>query len=266
MEHTLTTRADFLEEIVRTAGDTAASYYHPHGIQHSFKENAAEQAFSIADQIANDLLVQGVRNSFSDDGVVSEEEPQKTTGTSGYTWIFDPIDGSRNFVNGIPFWGVFGALLHGDELRASSIYCPLLGLRYTARKGEGAYLNGSRIRCNNTARIQGALGALIVGGHGVYVDEFRNAAAQVLEHTSWLQYLGSIATVGYLASGGMDFFFANCCNDHDYAAPALLARESGALVTDSHGRPWSLGRKDIVIASPQLHHQILALIHQKEVL
>jgi myo-inositol-1(or 4)-monophosphatase len=262
MERELPSKADFLERIVRIAGDAAIAHYHPRGVQHAFKESGPEQAFSIADQVANDLLVQEVRARFPHDAVISEEESSVIAGTTEYRWIFDPIDGSRNFVNGIPFWGVFGALLHGERLVASSVYCPPLQLMYTAQQGQGARLNGAPISCNATAKVEGALGVIIVGGHGVYVDEFRSAAAKVLELTSWIQNMGSLAAVGYLASGGLDFFFANCCSDHDYAAPALLAEEAGAIVTDSHGRPWSLGRKDIVIAPPELHPHILNLIRE----
>jgi myo-inositol-1(or 4)-monophosphatase len=97
----------------------------------------------------------------------------------------------------------------------------------------------------------------------VFVDQYREAARKLLMETSWLQNLGSLATVGYVASGGMDFLLANCCSDHDYAAPALIAAESGALVTDSEGNPWKLGRRDIVISPPELHPHLLRLIHSE---
>jgi myo-inositol-1(or 4)-monophosphatase len=263
MDRDLTGLGIFLEELVCSAGEVALAHFHPSGTEHTYKEGAAEQALSIADQLANDKLVQGVLARFPNDGIVSEEEARALNPDAEYRWIFDPIDGTRNFVNGIPFWAVFGCLVRGGDLIASVVHCPCLGLVYTALRGQGARRNGTVIRCNDKQTLKGALGAYIIGGHGVFVEQYREAASKLLVETSWIQNLGSLATVGYIASGGMDFLFANCCNDHDYAAPALIAAEAGATVTDSHGRPWRLGRRDIVIASPGLHPHILQLIHSE---
>lgn len=259
INHTETTQ--WLVNLVRHAGDTALSLYHPLGTEHTYKEGAAEQAFSIADTTANEILTSGVIDTFPDHGIVSEELPDTINPDSPYRWIFDPIDGSRNFVNGIPFWGVFGCLTHHGEPISAAVYCPPIGLLYHAEKGRGAYVNGVRITCNATATLKGSLGTVVVAGHGVFVEEFRSAVHQVMTETSWLQNYGSLASIGYIASGGMDFFFANCCSDHDYAAPTLIARESGAIVSDKAGNPWTLGRKDIVIAPPQLHPHIINLLN-----
>ena len=117
-DHTDTTQ--WLVHLVRRAGDSALELYHPLGTEHTYKEGAAEQAFSIADTTANEILVNGVRETFPDHGVVSEEVSGTINPESPYRWIFDPIDGSRNFVNGIPFWGVFGCLTYnGDPISAA---------------------------------------------------------------------------------------------------------------------------------------------------
>jgi myo-inositol-1(or 4)-monophosphatase len=263
MDRDLSTLGIFLEKLVRSAGDIALSHFDHGGTDYVFKEDGAEQALSIADQRANEALVKGVLSHFPHDGIVSEEEACALHPNADYQWIFDPIDGTRNFVNGIPFWAVFGCLAYRGDLVASVVYCPSLGLVYTAQRGQGARRNGTLIRCNDAHTLKGALGAYIIAGHGVFVDEYREAARKLLLETSWIQNLGSLATVGYIASGGMDFLFANCCNDHDYAAPALIAAESGALVTDCEGRPWKLGRRDIVIASPKLHPHLIRLIHNE---
>lgn len=256
--HSGTTK--FLIELVRQAGDKALGLYHPLGTEHTYKEDGFQQAFSIADASANEILINGVRERFPDHGIISEELAEAINSSAEYCWIFDPIDGSRNFVNGIPFWGVFGCLLHRGEPICSAVYCPPLQLMYHAERDRGAYLNGTRISCNSTKDLAGALGTFVVGGHGVFVEEFRSTVRHIMTTTSWLQNYGSIASVGYIASGAMDFFLANCCGDHDYAAPALIARESGAIVSDSTGEPWVLGRQDIVIAPPQLHPHLIKFL------
>jgi fructose-1,6-bisphosphatase/inositol monophosphatase family enzyme len=101
---------------------------------------------------------------------------------------------------------------------------------------------------------------------GVNIDpahepRYRRFLERLTNDTSgWMHNFGTVLAACYVASGGADFYAVNCGFDHDYAAPALIAAEAGALVTNCDGAPWARGRHDIVIANPKLHPELIKLL------
>jgi len=191
-----------------------------------------------------------------DDGVFGEEDAARI-GTSGLEWIVDPIDGTVNFLYGIPNWAISIAVVSGGSdpagwtALAGVVVNPVSGELFEASAGGGARLAGAELRVNDPVPLSHAL---IGTGFG-YSAEARRAqgavAAALLPGIRDLRRLGSAALdLCALAAGRLDGFYETGLNPWDHAAGALIAREAGALVTGPGGGAES--SELLVAAGPSL--------------
>lgn len=196
-----------------------------------------------AEKIVADLL----RKNFPEDGTLFEESKEKSTKT-GWRWILDPLDGTHNFLYGLPIWGCLLALEHNSELQFGLCSFPLLSETFSAQKGKGAFFNGKRIR---VTRAQGLKGGMYLAdgikGEGSSFVSRMKAAAESGVRT---RLLGS-APYGFTRVAMGDAVAADMKSGKpwDIAAPTLLVLEAGGVVTDDRGKPWSLHTKDLWAAS-----------------
>lgn len=197
-----------------------------------------------------------------DDGVVGEEGSVRDS-TSGVRWIIDPIDGTVNFVYGHPGFGVSVAAEAAGQVVAGAVIDPVLGETFTAHRGGGARRNGHPI----AVRPGGDPALALVATGFSYQHERRRRQAEVLGEL--LPHIGDIRRVGgaaidicSVACGRVDAFFEVGLNLWDYAAGALIAAESGAIVQDLNGGPPT---SDFVFAaSPGVAHGLLELLQSAE--
>ncbi|MBI2444054.1 MAG: inositol monophosphatase [Candidatus Magasanikbacteria bacterium] len=250
---------DFLKEIVLKAGELAKSYFLK-GVQFTTKAHLGD-LLTEADTAVNNYLVGAIQRRFPDHRIYSEELAADINPGGAYEWIIDPIDGTRNFAMGIGLWCVMVALYEGGQPRAAAIGNPLASELFFARAGGGATLNGLPIRVNATATLDHAYGFCVRGINTTHEERYRRFLDRIVNDTTvWMHNFGTMLGACYVASGGADFFAENCGFDHDHVAAALICAEAGARVTDSDGRPWQRGRRDIVIANPRLHPELLTLL------
>ncbi|GAA2451549.1 inositol monophosphatase family protein [Agromyces soli] len=199
-----------------------------------------------------------------DDGVFGEEDAARI-GTSGLEWIVDPIDGTVNFLYGIPNWAISIAVVSGGAdpaewtALAGVVVNPVSGELFEASRGGGARLGGAELRVNDPVPLSRAL---IGTGFG-YAAEVRRAqgavAAALLPDIRDLRRLGSAALdLCALAAGRLDGFYETGLNPWDHAAGALIAREAGALVTGPGGAAES--SELLVAAGPTLAPELRAAL------
>lgn len=253
---------DFLRQTIKEAGQLAMKYFGT-DLRLKQKSNLADLV-TQADLAVSDYIVNQIQQAYSDHHIRCEELADDINPGAQYEWVIDPIDGTRNFANGIPFWCIIIALIKNGERYMATVYNPISDHLFFAEKGKGAYLNEKRIFVNTVQSMDAAFGVFSrannMGIYGDFIERYRSANAKlVLQTESWIHNYGCSLQICYLASGGVDFAVGNAGLDWDYLAPFLICEEAGAKLTDSDGNEWKRGRQDYVMANPDLHPKVMEL-------
>ncbi|QFZ16890.1 inositol monophosphatase family protein [Saccharothrix syringae] len=184
---------------------------------------------------------------------------------SEYVWALDPIDGTSNFVHGVPLCGVSLGLMRGDRAVVAAIVLPYLDLHYSAAHGQGAYVNGTKIQASETAELSKAMVAIgdYALGEGAEEKNRQRIAltAALAAEVERIRMFGSAAhDLVWLAEGRIDGAVILSNKTHDIAAGVLIAREAGALVLDSSGTQHTSAATHTVAAVPGIAKPLLALV------
>ncbi|RNE62121.1 inositol monophosphatase family protein [Cryobacterium tepidiphilum] len=255
----MTAPAEFLD-IARQAalrGGELALRRRREGVQVAASKSTPEDIVTHADRETEELIRDFLADARPDDGFLGEES-EASTGSSGLTWVVDPIDGTVNFLYGIPFWAVSIALVEGDPDPATwntlvgAVFSPTADEMYTAAAGGGAFLNGRAIAVNQGVQLPLAL----VGTGFSYSAQRRVRQADVV--SSLVGRVRDIRRLGAasldlcaVAAGRLDLFYERGLNPWDLAAGALVAREAGAKVGGFDGRRE--GSDLLIAAAPDLY-------------
>jgi myo-inositol-1(or 4)-monophosphatase len=213
---------------------------------------------SEADLQAEREIIQTLRKTYPNHGILAEETGQQT-GQDEYEWIIDPLDGTTNFLHGIPHFAISIGFRHKKRLEAGLIFDPIRQELFTASRGDGAQLNDRRIRVSGVAQLDNAL-----LGTGF---PFRNPQNQ----PAYLSFFGSLfgkcleirragvasLDLAYVASGRLDAFWEMGLSPWDIAAGALLVQEAGGLVSDFAGDNDFMQSGNIVAGNPKVFKALL---------
>lgn len=212
---------------------------------------------SYVDKEAEKLIIQQLSDLLPEADFIAEEGTKGVTGKD-YTWIIDPLDGTTNFIHGIPAFAVSIGLKHKDEIVLGVVYEVNLDECFYATKGGGAYCNGKPIKVSAAMELSSSL----IGTGFPYsamgkIDNYLNALKSLMEKTHGLRRIGSAATdLCYVACGRFEGFFEYNLQPYDVAAGLLIVQEAGGEVTDfQKGNDYIFGKK--IIASNGLIHEAL---------
>lgn len=176
--------------------------------------------------------------------------------TADPTWIIDPIDGTINFVKKLHFVCISVALAIDDDLKIAFLYNPTLDEFYTARKGQGAFLNGEKIETSKNEDIARCLFAheISLGTMKPFLPKYVERARALLESGCLgIRAIGSAAlTLGYVAKGAIDGYNIEDLKPWDIAAGALIVQEAGGVVIDKSGGKYNIMIPDVVVAGNQV--------------
>jgi myo-inositol-1(or 4)-monophosphatase len=209
-------------------------------------------------EIAVTKTVHGV---FPDHQIVGEE--YGIVGSNAdVQWVVDPLDGTTNFLRGIPHYAVSIGVLVKQQLEHAVVYDPVKNEMFCASKGQGASLNGVPIRVSSLPSVTSGLFATGVPYNGdnlAKVDQFTNTMVDLLQqNTSGIRRLGSAALdLAYVAAGRYDGYWEANLKIWDIAGGALLVTEAGGKVSDFRGQDGYLDSGDIVAAPNGVHQQIV---------
>lgn len=212
------------------------------------------------DRKAEADIIATVRRSYPDHAFLGEE-----TGRSGdgeYVWIIDPLDGTTNFLHGFPAFAVSIAVEHRKRLQHAVIYDPMRQEFFTASRGDGAQLDGKRIRVSTQRTLEGALvgTGLPFRAEATYVDEYLATLKAVMAVAAGVRRPGAASLdLAYVASGRLDAFWEFGLKPWDTAAGTLLIQEAGGRVGTPAGGEYALGA-NIVAGNPKVYEALLALI------
>lgn len=202
------------------------------------------------DLAAEKAILGLLTSEFPDFGVLAEEsQPLETD--SPFTWVVDPLDGTRNYAAGVPHFCTVVALSHGNKPVVGVTYDPMRDEMFTSAQGQGAYLNGERMEVSENQEVSQALLSCDLG----YVDEKAGLAIDLIR-SLWpdvisLRLMGSSALgVAYAAANRVDLYFHHSLSPWDIASGHVLVQEAGGVIVDKQGQPANL-RTPSVIASNQ---------------
>ncbi len=216
---------------------------------------------SRADRESENAIVTVLREHFPNDGILGEEGAM-TEGSSGRTWIIDPLDGTSNYLQHFPIWSISIGLKSGNEMIAGVIYEPLRDLFFTGERGAGAFRNGIRMHVSDQRTVEGAFLATGFPFRAQqYVSVYCDIFQDVISQAKGVRRAGSAAIdLAYTAAGIFDGFFEIHLSPWDVAAGSLMILEAGGVISDFSGGDRWFERGNIVGAPPDIHPELIALI------
>ena len=218
---------------------------------------------SEVDQLAEQAIIQTLRDAYPDHAILAEETGASAgaSGASGYQWIIDPLDGTTNFLHGLPQYAISIALRHKQQLFQAVVYDPARNELFTASRGGGAYLNDRRIRvANRTKLAETLIGTGFPFRDMTHADAYLAIFRELMAKTSGLRRPGSAALdLAWVACGRYDGFFEFGLNPWDLAAGALLVTEAGGMVGNLLGNEGYLESGNIVAANPKIFAQLVPM-------
>ncbi len=191
------------------------------------------------------------------------EETGEIAGEDGkHRWIIDPIDGTTNFLHGIPHFAISIGLEMEGEIIAGVVYNPIVEEMFYAEKGQGAFLNDHRLRVSARTKMTEAVIATGIPFHGRPGHEpFLKQLGRVMNEVAGVRRMGTASLdLAYVAAGRCEGFWETGLQPWDIAAGILLVREAGGFVTDFKGGQDVLHGGNVVAANPKLHKQLLDLV------
>lgn len=248
------------EKAARAAGDVLNQWRGKFNVREKGRSDFVTDADDAAQKVIEDILTA----DFPDFEFLGEEGPSGLSRETGspFCWIVDPLDGTMNYVHGLPNYAVSIGLTEGGKVIAGVIYDPVFDRCFKAEKGQGAYLNDEKIEVSNAQSLDEALIAFsfptTVSRDSQVIDDFIN----VLVKSQGIRRLGSAAlNLAYVAAGHMDAYWAAFNKPWDVAAGAILVEEAGGVVQGFGNQPFDITKPKIVAtATPQLQADLQAQI------
>ena len=214
---------------------------------------------TAADIRTEKILTESLSNARPEYGFLSEELGEVKGTDNNYRWIIDPIDGTTNFIHGIPHFAISIALEENGALIAGVIYEPINDQMFWAERGNGAWINDRRLRVSARKRMSESIFATGIpflgrGDHKVFLRQIE----AIMAVSAGIRRFGSAALdLAYVAAGRFDGFWETNLKPWDIAAGILIVREAGGMVSGTKGREDMLATGCIVAANPYLHSELL---------
>jgi myo-inositol-1(or 4)-monophosphatase len=217
---------------------------------------------SEVDRKAEEQVIYTLRKAYPDHSILAEESGLDKGENNQYLWIIDPLDGTTNFLHGIPQFAVSIALQYKGRLEVAVVFDPVKNELFTAARGEGAQLNERRIRVTGQKGLDGALlGTGFPFKHPQHLDTYLKTFKAVHPDTAGIRRAGSAALdLAWVAAGRMDGFWELGLNSWDMAAGILLVREAGGIVTDFSGDGNYLDTGNVIAGAPKLFPELFETI------
>lgn len=249
--------ADFTtvcEQAARAAGEVLLDW----AGRVEVREKGPADLVTEADLAAQEAIRQAVLGAFPSHGFLGEENASIPSGHDGYRWIVDPLDGTTNYVHGIPCYATSIALEQHGRLLIGAVYDPVGREFFSAALGQGATLNGRALRVSQVRELAHAVVAMSLPPR---VDRHSPALVDAIEVTLKAQSMrrtgSSALNLCYVAAGRFDAYWSTTVKAWDVAAGLLIAREAGATVTSMAGGDVDLMCPHLVAAScPALHAEL----------
>ena len=215
-----------------------------------------------ADRRTEKILIEELQKAHPDYGIISEEAGLINKSNINNRWIVDPIDGTMNFMNGIPQFAISVGYEEENEIKCGVIFNPIMNEMFCAEKGNGAFLNNSRIRVSNKKKIKDAL--IVTGGPksmSKIKEKIFSEYINVSKNVSNVRKFGSAALdMAYVACGRFDGYWQRELNYWDIAAGIVILKEAGGFVDFFEQDDGSPLKRNILATNSNIHNELKELI------
>ena len=218
------------------------------------------------DRKVEQIIIELLKKSYPNHSFLGEEYGLHEGHGEGkdYVWIIDPLDGTTNFIHGVPHFAVSIACTYKNELQHAIVLDPIRRESFVASKGAGASLNGKRIRVSKRNSLNGALIGTGLPFHPdqlSQVDYYMKMLTSLIGETSGIRRAGVASLdLAYVASGRYDAFWEFGLKEWDMAAGCLLIKEAGGLLSDFNGGNQYLKKRQLVCGNPKCFKEVLIKI------
>ena len=222
---------------------------------------------SSADKRTEKIIIDELLKAHPTHSIISEEAGWINKSNKKNKWIIDPIDGTLNFLNGIPHFAISIGYEEENDLKCGVIFNPVLNEMFAAQKGCGAFLNNSRIRVSNKKKIKDAI--IATGGpkpSSKIKEKIFSEYVTISQKVSNIRKLGSAALdMAYVASGRFDGYWQRELNYWDIAAGIIIVKEAGGFVDIFERSSDLLVNKNILVSNSVIHQEVKDLLEKKEI-
>jgi myo-inositol-1(or 4)-monophosphatase len=218
---------------------------------------------SEVDRAAEDIIIQTLLEAYPGHGILAEESGREHGAkNSEYVWIIDPLDGTTNFLHGLPIYCVSIALAHRGQVQQAVVYDPNRNDLFFASKGRGAFLNDRRLRVSKRLRLADSLvGTGFPFRKGDNFKRYVKMFEEVMQSCAGLRRPGAAALdLCYVAAGYYDGFFETGLNPWDVAAGSLMITEAGGLIGNFTGESDFLYQREVVAGNPKVYGQLVQIL------
>ncbi|MBT5412867.1 MAG: inositol monophosphatase [Cellvibrionales bacterium] len=218
------------------------------------------------DYAAENEIIYHLKKAFPEHTIISEEAGLLKGAEEDYQWIIDPLDGTTNFIHGIPHFAISIACKYKGKIEHAVILDPMRQEEFIASRGRGAFLNGNRIRVSNRLSLSGSIIATGIPFNEPSIqnmNQYLKCLHELAESSSGIRRLGAASLdLAYLAAGRFDAFWEMNLKPWDIAAGILLIKEAGGLVSDFSGKDNYLSNGNIVCSTPKLFKPTLQIVQK----
>ena len=222
---------------------------------------------SSADKRTEKILIDELQKAHPDYGIITEEKGGINESNIKNRWIIDPIDGTMNFLNGIPQFAISIGYEENGEIKCGVIFNPIMNEMFSAEKGSGAFLNNQRIRVSNKKKIKDSL--LVTGGPkgaSKIKDKIFSEYINVSNNVANVRKFGSAALdMAYVACGRFDGYWQRELNYWDIAAGMIILKEAGGFVDFFEKDTSSPLKKNILATNSNIHEELRELLDKKDI-
>lgn len=228
---------------------------------HHISEKNRNDFVTEVDKLAEKEIINALSKAYPDHKFIAEESGI-TEGNEDFVWIIDPLDGTTNYIHGIPHFAISIALQYKGKLEHGVIFDPIRDELFVASRGDGARLNDRRIRVSNQNKLESSLiGTGFPFKNPKNVPIYLRMFETMLPQVSGLRRAGSAALdLAYVAAGRLDGFWEMGLSSWDMAAGTLLIQEAGGLAGDFSGTENQMETGNIIAGNPRIFKALLQLI------
>ena len=220
----------------------------------TIEKKAHNDFVSDADRAAEKAVIDCIHKHYPDHAILAEESG--ASGESDVVWIIDPLDGTTNYLHGFPVFCVSIAVQEKGRLEHGVIYDPLRQELFTASRGDGAQLDGRKIRVSGQRELQNALigTGFPFRDKNMNIEPYLRMLEKTLRNTSGVRRPGAAALdMAYVAAGRLDAYFETGLHAWDLAAGAIIVREAGGIVSGLDGSENFLETGNILTGTPKIY-------------
>lgn len=240
-------------DLAKRAGEITLEYFNKSLTVETKKDNSP---VTIADRKAEEFLRAEIERRYPDDAILGEEFGEKA-GTSGRRWIVDPIDGTKNFIRGVPLYGTLVAIEQGGDSIVGIVHVPPLRETTAAMKGHGCFFNGTRCKVSSTTALAEA--SVMTTSLENFTKYWNGATLlELIAATGMQRTWGDCYGYTLVATGRADIMVDPIVSSWDIAAMLPIIEESGGRITDDSGGR-SVSMRNCIASNGPMHDLLLGL-------